>query len=100
MGLANEADWSLVYDDEAERDADWERLRSYMLKGWLFDYDGMVLIMKHYVVPTSITINSARIMMIRKGIRKSLDMTKFELKGDDWEARWVLKEEYRREQDE
>ena len=94
MGLTNEADWSLMYDDEAERDADWERLRSYMLKGWLFDYDGMVLIMKHYVVPTSITINSARIMMMRKGIGKTLDMSKFELKGDmASEMRWVLKEE-------
>lgn len=94
MGLTNEADWSLMYDDEAERDADWERLRSYMLKGWLFDYDGMVLIQNHYEVPLSVTINPARIMMMRKGIGKTLDMSKFELKGDmASEMRWVLKEE-------
>lgn len=100
MDRIDGASWSLVYYDEDERDADWERLRSCLLKGWLFDYDGVVLIQNHYEVPLSVTINPARIMMMRKGIRTSLDITKFELKGDDWEARWVLKEEYRREQDE
>ena len=92
MGLTGESDWSLMYHDESERDVDWDRLRSCMLKGGLFDYNGTVLIQRHYEVPTSITINPACIMMMRKGIGKTLDMPRFELKGDDGEARWVLKE--------
>ena len=93
IGETGGGDWALAYHDEAERDADWDRLRSCMTEGRPFDYNGMVLIQNHYEAPISVTINPARITMMEKGIGKSLNMPRYESRGDDWENGWKLKEE-------